>query len=70
MLHVLGELLKGDMGDDWAAVKEDSKKRRARNREYSTKLLIDQGFEFESKNNGAHLIVMLWSPIILSLIHI
>jgi len=53
----------GDMGEGWAEMKEAAKAKKARNRAWSTKYLTDQGFEFETRNNGAHLIVVLYSPI-------
>ena len=36
---------------------EESKERRARNRQNSAALLTGEGFAFESKNRDAHLIV-------------
>ena len=36
---------------------EQSQEKRAKNRERSAQLLIDRGVEFETKNDGAHLIV-------------
>jgi hypothetical protein len=51
----------GDMGDYWRdvtpALKERSREKRASNREHSARLLRDAGIQFESKNDGAHLIV-------------
>lgn len=47
----------GDMGDIFNAMKEESKQRRANNRESSADILTKSGIEFESKNLGAHLIV-------------
>ncbi len=51
----------GDVGEFWADVKpgmiEESKERRANNRESSAKILEEKGFKFETKNGGAHLIV-------------
>jgi len=47
----------GDMGEVFNEMKEGSKKRRARNRKQSPKLLEGAGIPFESKNGGAHLIV-------------
>ena len=41
----------------YRANRERSKLRRASNRDRSAKLLADHGVEFESKNDGAHLIV-------------
>ena len=46
---------------DWTVLKEHfkttSQERRAGNRESSPKLLEQAGVEFQSSNNGAHLIV-------------
>lgn len=36
---------------------EVSKKKRANNREWSSSFLSSRGIDFESKNNGAHLII-------------
>ena len=51
----------GDVGDFWRDIKpamiEESKQRRAHNRESSAELLSAKGIDFETKNNGAHLIV-------------
>lgn len=51
----------GDEGDYWRDVKplmkEESQRRRKRNREGSADLLKQNGVQFESKNGGAHLIV-------------
>lgn len=48
-------------GDFWRdvrpAMQEASKQRRAANRINSAKLLAAAGIEFESKNDGAHLVV-------------
>lgn len=38
---------------------EESKERRARNRESSAEILKSIGVEFESKNGGAHLVIRL-----------
>lgn len=38
-------------------IKRESQERRASNREKSTKILSDSGISFDSKNDGAHLIV-------------
>ena len=48
----------GDMGEVFSAMKEHKKERRKSNTEKSTQILVDSGIEFESKNGGAHLIVM------------
>lgn len=51
----------GDMGDYWRDVtpvlQERSKQKRASNREKSARLLSEAGIQFQSKNDGAHLIV-------------
>ena len=47
----------GDMGDAFKAMREDSKARRSVNREGGAILLRCHGIDFESKNDGAHLIV-------------
>ena len=46
-----------DMGDIFKALKEDRKIKKSSNKESSTQILIDHGIEFESKNDGVHLIV-------------
>lgn len=38
-------------------LKEESRKRRASNRERSTAMLLHLGLEFDAKNDGAHLII-------------
>lgn len=51
----------GDMGDYWRdvtpALKERSQQKRASNRENGAARLTAAGIQFESKNDGAHLIV-------------
>lgn len=51
----------GDMGDYWRdvrpAMQEESRQKRASNRESSAKMLTAAGVAFETKNEGAHLIV-------------
>lgn len=51
----------GDEGDYWRDVKpymlEASKRKRRANREHAAYLLTQAGIPFESKNEGAHLIV-------------
>ncbi len=51
----------GDMGDYWRdvrpAMQEESRQKRASNRESSAKMLTAAGIAFETKNEGAHLIV-------------
>lgn len=46
-----------DMGDDFKALKEIKRAKKQSNLERSTTLLNAKGIEFESKNNGIHLIV-------------
>jgi hypothetical protein len=48
----------GDVGDDFKIMREAGKLKRASNRELSADYLKAYGISFESKNNGAHLIVM------------
>ena len=45
------------MNEEYAAHKKEKQQRRADNRERSTQLLDDEGFDFEVKNNGAHVII-------------
>ena len=47
----------GDMGDDFRALKQHNKAKRAKNTKSSTEVLAENRIEFESKNFGAHLIV-------------
>ena len=51
----------GDIGDYWrdvkTALKEDSQRKRANNRDASAWNLTAAGIPFESKNGGAHLVV-------------
>lgn len=47
----------GDMGDDFRALKQLGKEKRAKNTKSSTEILAKNRIEFESKNLGAHLIV-------------
>lgn len=46
-----------DLGEMFKALRADKKEKRALNTERSTQILVDHGIKFESKNNGAHLIV-------------
>lgn len=46
-----------ELSEDFAAMREESKIKRATNRENSAEILKRWGVPFESKNNGAHLIV-------------
>ena len=47
----------GDEGDYWREHKEYSQKKRASNRYGGEVHLVKENIPFESKNNGAHLIV-------------
>lgn len=47
----------GDMGDDFRAWDKEKKVKRASNTVESTRMLLEAGIEYESKNGGAHLIV-------------
>ena len=47
----------GDMAEIFNAMKDGWKEKRASNTEKSTAILIQKDVIFESKNNGAHLIV-------------
>jgi hypothetical protein len=46
-----------DMGEAFRMMTEHKKERRKSNTEKSTKLLIDAGVDFVSKNGGSHLII-------------
>lgn len=46
-----------DLGDDFRAMRERSKEKRADNREQSADVLKRAGVAFVSRNRGAHLIV-------------
>ncbi len=46
-----------DIGDDFAALKEAGKKKKADNQESSTRILIDKSIPFTSHNWGNHLVV-------------
>lgn len=46
-----------NMGEQFKEMREDSKRRRARHREQSPRLLEAAGISFEEKNYGVHLIV-------------
>jgi len=45
------------MREDYDAMKAHSKEKKLSNLEKSTKLLLDRNIDFESKNNGIHLVV-------------
>jgi len=47
----------GDMGEMFKALKEDRKIKKHSNKVSSTQILTEHGIEFESKNNGVHLII-------------
>lgn len=47
----------GDMGDVFRDLTKHKKEKREENTRSSTEVLRSQGIVFESKNNGAHLIV-------------
>ena len=47
----------GDTGDDYRALDAHKKVKKLNNIADSTNLLIIEGINFESKNNGTHLIV-------------
>lgn len=46
-----------DVGDDYRALREESQKKRADNRQSSAIYLQEKDIPFESKNGGAHLVV-------------
>ena len=58
----------GDMGDYWQDVRpamiKESQRKRASNRAYSALTLSNLGVVFESRNDGAHLIVQGLSSVI------
>ena len=60
--------MSGDEGDYWRdvkpAMKERSAQKRANNREGSAHFLKEAGLSFESKNDGAHLIVRHYPLVI------
>tara|TARA_R110002126_G_scaffold80580_1_gene199491 strand:- start:2381 stop:2650 length:270 start_codon:yes stop_codon:yes gene_type:complete len=47
----------GDVGEDYKAWKEMKKKNKTLNLTKSTQTLISMGIDFESKNDGLHLVV-------------
>ena len=47
----------GDMGDMYNEMRAEGQVKRSHNREKSPVYLTERGILFESKNNGAHLIV-------------
>jgi len=54
----------GDMGEVFREMTRYKKAKRKSNTCSSTKVLQDQGVDFESKNNGAHLIVRRLDKVI------
>jgi len=42
---------------DFKAMKEASKYKRRKNKEFSTNLLVEKGISFSSHNNGFHLVL-------------
>ena len=53
-----------DMGEDFRLMREASQEKRASNRSNGERLLIESGISFESRNDGAHLIVTCENGII------
>jgi len=47
----------GDMGDVWRELNAQRQKKRADNRDASTRNLTAAGIAFETRNGGVHLIV-------------
>ncbi len=47
-----------DLGDIYRAVRDESRRRRARHRENAPSILNNHGIEFLYKNCGAHLIII------------
>lgn len=54
----------GDMGDDFNALKKERQEKRADNRHQSALILQRAGIVFESKNVGAHLIVLAGRTVV------
>lgn len=46
-----------ELGDVFKAAGKEGQEKRARNREDSRRLLLEAGLPFETRNDGAHLIV-------------
>ena len=46
-----------ELGESYGGMWELSQKKRAKNRQTSTDLLREKGYEIDVKNNGAHVIV-------------
>lgn len=53
-----------DMSDDFNALKKMKQEKRASNREDSAAILSRAGVVFESKNLGAHLIVLAGAKVV------
>lgn len=45
----------GEIGETWAAIREERAAKRARNREHSAEMLVAAGFGYENLNADAHL---------------
>ena len=46
-----------EIGELFKIIKEEGKKKKAKNIVSSTQILADKGIKFESKNHGVHLVV-------------
>jgi len=46
-----------EIGEVFKIIKEEGKKKKAKNLVSSTQILADKGIQFESKNRGVHLVV-------------
>ncbi len=46
-----------EIGEDFAALKKDRQAKKLRNKQDSTDILLTNGLEFDSHNNGVHLVV-------------
>ena len=46
-----------DLTEDYAAMRKYSRAKKQSNKEFSTSLLDRRGVDYESKNNGIHLVV-------------
>lgn len=53
-----------DMGDDFNALKKMRQEKRASNRDDSAVILSRSGVVFESKNIGAHLVVLAGAKVV------
>ena len=54
----------GEMGEFWRDVSDARQEKRADNREKSVTILKEKGIRFESRNNGAHLIIKYYNTIV------